>query len=98
MQIRYHDQRMRHYNRRRPPVRDTLGLRLGVSLLLTALALAVRHWDPALLEPVRTQLLADSGEVAEAFSRFTGALSGGAPAVEAWSALRSDLAAEWGAK
>lgn len=88
--MRYHS-----YHSRPQPPRSTLGLRLGVSLLLTVLTLAVQRWDPALLESVRTQVLANSGEVAEAFSRFTDSLSGGEPVVEAWAELRSDLAQEW---
>lgn len=75
--------------------RSGLGLRLGLSLLLTAAALAARQYRPALLEQVRAQLLANTGEVAEAFARFTGALTEGESAVEAWAELRDDLSASW---
>lgn len=85
--------------RRRPgrqaPPRSGLGLRLGLSLLLTAAALVARQYCPALLEPVRAQLLANTGEVAEAFARFTGALTEDESAVEAWAELRDDLSASW---
>lgn len=92
MQIRYHHRRSA--GRHAPPRRDTLPLRLGVSLLLCALALAAQHWEPALLDPLREQLLANTGEFAEAFARFSDALGSGEPVAEAWAALRGDLAAE----
>jgi len=88
--MRYHS-----HHSRTPQPSGTLGLRLGVSLLLTLLTLAVQRRDPVLLQTVRTQVMANSGEVAEAFSRFTDSLSGGEPVVEAWAELRSDLAQEW---
>ena len=91
MQPRYYHTRPT----RTPQRRSSLPLRLGLSLSLAALALAIHHWQPALLEPLRNQLLANTGEVAEAFARFTGALTEGESAVEAWAELRDDLSASW---
>ena len=90
MQPRYYHTRPTHT----PPRRSSLPLRLGLSLSLAALALAIHHWRPALLEPLRSQLLANTGEVAEAFALFTDAVGGGEPVVEAWGELRAGLAEE----
>ena len=87
-------QTRRSYTRhRKPEQRSTLTLRFGICLMLLALVFAVRRWEPALLEPLQEQLLSNTGEVAEAFARFTASLGDGEPVVEAWSALQEELSA-----
>lgn len=90
MQPRYSHARRTHT----PPRRSSLPLRLGLSLALAALALAIHRWQPELLEPLCAQLLGSTGEVAEAFARFSSAVGSGEPVAEAWGELRAGLAEE----
>ncbi len=78
-------------SRARPPQTDTLPRRLVLALLLVAAVAALRYYDPALLEPLRARLTANTGAVAEAFARFTDTVGEGEPVVEAWAALTEDL-------
>jgi len=71
---------------------DTLPLRFAAALLIVAVVLVVRHYDPTLLEPLRARLNANTGEVAEAFARFTDTIGEGKAVAEAWSVLTEDLA------
>lgn len=85
--------RHRSHIRRVPQAKaDTLLLRFAAALLILAVVLAVRHYDPTLLESLRARLTANTGEVAEAFARFTDTIGEGEPVVEAWSVLTEDLA------
>ena len=80
-----------HTSRQPTPRLDTLPLRFAAALLLVAVVLALRYYRPALLEPLREQLTANTGEVAEAFARFADTVGEGQPVVEAWAVLAEDL-------
>lgn len=70
---------------------DSLPLRFAAALLILAAVVAVRFHDPALLEPLRAQMTADTGAVAEAFARFTDTVGEGETVAEAWAVLTEDL-------
>lgn len=72
-------------------VSTSLPLRFAAALLLLAVVLLLRHQSPELLESLRNQLTANTGEIAQAFARFTDNLSDGEPVAEAWAVLTGEL-------